>query len=51
VAVIFGSGLGSPDLGQRVLIAAVMTALLVSLAVLAWFRRRRADRSPGDDPA
>jgi hypothetical protein len=43
--VIVGSGLGSPDLGERLLIAAVATLLILTVVVLTQLRRRRAGRA------
>ena len=48
--MIVGSGLGSPDLRERLIVAAVATLLILTVVVLSLLRRRRAGRTDGEAP-
>ena len=48
--MIVASGLGSPDLGERLLIAVVASLLILTVVLLTKLRRRRADRADAEEP-
>jgi len=48
--VILASGLGSPDLGERLLIAAVASLLILTVVLLTKLRRRPAGRAGDEGP-